>query len=71
MMAFKDGRAGARFHRKNSRDPKSQKRAHRLSLRSTAGLEAEEKDAASLRPDRNGRSRDAYTVHLFQNVFNE
>jgi hypothetical protein len=29
------------------------------------------KGAASLRPDRNGRSRDACTVHLFQSVFNK
>jgi hypothetical protein len=51
--------------------PISTKRAHRLSLHSTAGIEAEEKDAASLRPDWNGRSRDALTVQLFLKAINE
>jgi hypothetical protein len=34
-------------------------------------MEAEEKDAASLCPVWNGRSRDAVTVHLFLRAINE
>jgi hypothetical protein len=69
---MKTNAAGARFHRGEQPSAQSrQKRAHRLSLRSTAGIEAEEKDAASLRPDQNGRSRDALTVHLFLKAINK
>jgi hypothetical protein len=69
---MKTNAAGARFHHKNGHWLKQHEaRVSSLSFRSTAGIDAEEKDAASLRPDQNGRSRDDLTVHLFLKAINE